>query len=47
MVTANEVYSARVAKLEADEERDGLDTEEAAVDVVTLENMCQLYAATM
>jgi hypothetical protein len=34
VVAADEVHALWVAQLEADEERDGLDAEEAAVDVV-------------
>ena len=34
VVAADQGYAARVAKLEADEEGDGLDTEESAVDIV-------------
>ena len=35
VVSADEVHALRVAEFEADEERDGFDAEEAAVDVVT------------
>lgn len=34
VVTAYEVYTLRVSEFQADEEGDGLDAEEAAVDVV-------------
>jgi hypothetical protein len=37
VVAADEVHALRVAEFEADEEGDGLDAEEAAVDVVACE----------
>ena len=39
VVAANEVYALRVTEFEADEEGDGLDAEEAAVDVVACDGM--------
>jgi hypothetical protein len=42
VVAADEVHAVRVAEFEADEEGDGLDAEEAAVDVVACtERKCQ------
>ena len=44
MVAADEVDSMRVAKLEADEEGDRFDREEASVDIITLRIVSRLHS---